>query len=72
MEITCYSFCGIDEENKILYVEKKVLPAKDKKVEELQMEYDKLQASARQNGYTIKDVDLIEEEDYANVNVKSI
>lgn len=71
MEITCYSYWGQDDEQKIIFVEKKTLAANDERVKKYQSEYDNIQAFATQNGYRIVDMSLVSEEDYANVNVKS-
>ena len=71
MEITCYSYWGQDDEQKIIFVEKKTLAANDERVKKYQCEYDNIRAFATQNGYRIVDMSLVSEEDYANVNVKS-
>ncbi len=71
MEISCYVYWGQDDGEKIIFVEKKTLPANDERVIKYQSEYANIQAYAKENGYRILDIALVSEEDYANVNVKS-
>ncbi len=71
MEISCYVYWGQDDDEKIIFVEKKTLPANDERVIKYQSEYANIQAYAKENGYRILDIALVSEEDYANVNVKS-
>ena len=71
MEISCYVYWGQDDDEKIIFVEKKTLPANDERVKKYQSEYANIQAFAKENGYRILDIALVSEEDYANVNVKS-
>ena len=71
MEISCYVYWGQDDDEKIIFVEKKTLPANDERVIKYQSEYANIQAYAKENGYRILDIALVSEEDYAYVNVKS-
>ena len=71
MEIGCYVYWGQDDDEKIIFVEKKTLPANDERVKKFQNEYTNIQVYAKENGYRIIDIALVSEEDYANVNVKS-
>ena len=71
MEISCYVYWGQDDDEKIIFVEKKTLPANDERVKKYQSEYANIQAFAKENGYRILDIALVSEEDYAYVNVKS-
>ena len=71
MEISCYVYWGQDDDEKIIFVEKKTLPANDERVIKYQSEYANIQAFAKENGYRILDIALVSEEDYAYVNVKS-
>lgn len=69
--IDCYSCQGQDDEQKIIFVEKKTLAANNEIVKKYQSEYSNIQAFAAQNEYRIVDMSLVSEEDYANVNIKS-
>lgn len=71
MSIDCYVYWGQDDDQRIIFVEKKALAANDERVKKYQNEYANIQAYAKQNGYRVLDIALVSEEDYANVNVKS-
>ena len=64
MVIDCYSYWGQDDEEKIIFVEKKTLAANDERVKKYQSEYEKIKVYAKENGYRILDIALIQEEDY--------
>lgn len=64
MVIDCYSYWGQDDEKKIIFVEKKTLAANDERVKKYQSEYEKIKVYAKENGYRVLDIALIQEEDY--------
>lgn len=64
MVINCYSYWGQDDEEKIIFVEKKTLAANDERVKKYQSEYERIQAYAKENGYRVLDIALVQEEDY--------
>ncbi len=64
MVIDCYSYWGQDDERKIIFVEKKTLAANDERVKKYQSEYEKIKVYAKENGYRVLDIALIQEEDY--------
>ena len=49
---------------KIIFVEKKTLAANDERVKKYQSEYEKIKVYAKENGYRVLDIALIQEEDY--------
>ena len=65
MLIDCYSYCGQDDDKKIIFVEKKSLDVNDERVKKYQSEYANIQAYAKQNGYRVLDIALTQEDDYA-------
>ena len=65
MEIECNVYVGKNDENKIIYIRKIKMAANDPRVKKYTEEYRKVFQFATQNGYKIKDVALLNEEDYA-------
>lgn len=51
--VNCYSYWGQDDEEKIIFVEKKTLAANDERVKKYQSEYERIQAYAKENGYRV-------------------
>lgn len=66
-KVVCYAYYGQDDDQKIIYIEKKVLNHDDEKVVKYAKEYDNVTAWAESNGYNIVDVDKIIEDDYPHV-----
>lgn len=71
MVIECFTYVGQDDDQRIIFVEKKTLAANDERVKKYQIEYARIQAYVNENGYRIVDVAQVSEEDYANVNGRS-
>jgi len=65
MEIDCNVYVGHSDENKIIYIRKVNMAANDPRVKKYSEEYQKVFQFAIQNGYKIKDIALLNEEDYA-------
>ncbi len=65
MEFSCYSYWGQDDDQKLIFVEKKTLAANDERVKKYQSEYNNIQAYAQANGYKVVDVATLTPEDYA-------
>jgi len=64
MKIECYTYYGQDDNQKVIYIEKKTLSANDERVKKYQAELNNIQAYAKANGYRVIDINLIQEEDY--------
>lgn len=65
-DIECNVYVGQDDDKKIIYTEKRVLKADDKRVATYEKEYRNIQAFAQQNGYAVADVNrMIDDDGYA-------
>ena len=65
MEMSCYSYWGQDDDQKIIFVEQKTLATNDERVKKYQNEYKNVQTYAQANGYKVVDVATLTPEDYA-------
>lgn len=65
MEIECNVYVGKTDENKTIYIRKIKMAANDPRVKKYTDEYQKVFQFAIQNGYKIKDVAQLKEEEVA-------
>lgn len=65
MEMSCYSYWGQDDDQKIIFVEQKTLATNDERVKKYQNEYKNVQTYAQANGYKVVDVATLTPEEYA-------
>ena len=61
MEMSCYSYWGQDDDQKIIFVEKKTLAANDERAKKYQSEYYNAISNARDN--KIKNVHFVGSDD---------
>lgn len=65
-DIECNVYVGQDDDKKIIYIEKRIIKADDKRVATYEKEYRNIQAFAQQNGYVVADVNrMIDDDGYA-------